>query len=206
MADLAIQHEPLDSKHRCSGCVRLGIWDEWVLKDGCCQRLEILEDRNRPNASGPRLQIMMLSPLKEFQTMVSPPSSYAPILAGINDLGDREYVRYFQCCENGRRVLVKQPEEIISDEYSRCHFCSERSRCCSFGVLVSLDDPHEEASKAAVASFGGVDASGSLFWKDYCCRRADGEWVRREKDGSAESYDPLEQRDGWGWGEDFELE
>lgn len=144
----------------------MGIWEEWLHSDfPSCQRLCVLYDENiytnRPTYSSEYCLKLHLHKGEVFSS-----SGHIPILAGINNIGQEEYL-----CDALRTVV--DGEKLSQPVW----------------VYVLRYDPRPEMA-AAVESFGGVDATGPFFWKD--CDASDFEETTASDDGWYDDSDDEE--------------
>lgn len=150
-------------------CTQLGIWDDWQhnAEVGGCERLYRLIDDGHIDPSRLahlRLQLDSRDYADELKNTASRPFGHIPILAGVNDLGERGYISQALCgCVS---VLTEAGSGSRMDgcHFSHCFVKYHPLSDLTLRMIVLQDDLYDEA-EAAVQAFEGVDATGPFFWK-----------------------------------------
>jgi len=186
--------QPFSPAFPCNACLELGNWEDWLDGTAVCEQLYCIDsdqvDRERYDYYG-ELLFLYHADGEVFDT-----SEHIPLMVGVNDLGEKEYLTYlgvdldylddFATITHGATHASMPPSH-------RKHFEFEWARRREEGdyVLVLRFDPSDQM-EAFIRADGGVDSTGPFYWK--ACLLAAEEDVGQTDDAEMEWWIRMMQR------------
>lgn len=157
MLNSMYKYPPYSKSNPCEKCQQKGIWEEWV--NGESTSSEVL------NASPKQLLLLEVLPNQTFFAQ-----GHLPVLVGITDSGEREYLASVLGTVESRSAGLEAPMgktfTTVTDGAHSAHYYDHTGKMESsehFWVMVLRYDTTNE-TEGKVRESGGKDVTGQCHW------------------------------------------